>query len=128
MRGAEVLPSRRTGSRGTPIPTSVSGQTGTHSMPELRRLIRAPSRLCRPSQRTFSPRRQLLIPIRIQAFGERAGTLAGESRRPRDTPSLPFDRRGGFGGDIVNHAVDAPDLIDNAGRDAGQESVRNSGP
>src|SRR5437867_207741 len=78
--------------------------------------------------RTRSPRRQLLIPIRIQPFRERAGTLAGGFRRLRGTSSLPFDGGGGFGGDVVDDPIDAPHLVHDPGRDAGQKRVGESGP
>src|SRR5262249_29012584 len=37
---------------------------------------------------------------------------------------LPFDCAGGFGGDVVDHAVDAAHLVDDAGGGAPQDLVR----
>src|SRR5438132_11121354 len=39
-------------------------------------------------------------------------------------PLLPLDCAGGFGGDVVDDAVDAAHLVDEAGRGAPQELVR----
>ena len=39
-------------------------------------------------------------------------------------PSLPLDRAGGFGGDVVDDAVDAADFVDDAGRGAAVKIVR----
>src|SRR5207302_8234598 len=38
--------------------------------------------------------------------------------------SLPLDRAGGFGGDVVDDAVDAAHLVDDAGRGAAEDLVR----
>src|SRR5207302_2311281 len=38
--------------------------------------------------------------------------------------SLPLDRAGGFGGDVVDDAVDAADFVDDAGRGAAEKFVR----
>ena len=37
--------------------------------------------------------------------------------------SLPLDGAGGFRGDVVNNPVDAAHLVDDAGRDIGQERM-----
>src|SRR5437764_12352813 len=47
--------------------------------------------------------------------------------RLSDSPiqgSLPLDRAGGFGGDVVDDAVDAAHLVDDAGGGAAQNLVR----
>src|SRR5262245_11399300 len=46
------------------MPTSSSGQTGTHSTNRPRVEMRSRSRLCPPSKRTSSPSRQREIPTR----------------------------------------------------------------
>src|SRR5215813_2049225 len=40
---------------------------------------------------------------------------------PQPHPSLPLDRAGRLRGHVVDHAVDALDLVDDAGRDVGEE-------
>src|SRR5205814_7891790 len=42
-------------------------------------------------------------------------------------PSLPLDRAGGFGGDVVDNPVDAAHLVDDAGRGAAEDLVRKRG-
>ena len=67
----------RTLSRGTPIPTSTSGQTDTHSTSGPSSSTRNASRLCCPSKRTFAPSRQADTPSRIRGDGfSRAGCTA----------------------------------------------------
>ena len=56
----------RTLSRGTPIPTSTSGQTDTHSTSGPSSSTRNVSRLCCPSKRTFAPSRHAETPSRIR--------------------------------------------------------------
>ncbi len=41
---------------------------------------------------------------------------------------FPFDGAGGFGGDVVDDAVDAGDFVDDAAADAGEEVVGEAGP
>src|SRR6185437_13781094 len=41
---------------------------------------------------------------------------------------LPFDGRGGFGADVVHHAVDAAHLVDDAVGDGGQQVIGEVGP
>jgi predicted PurR-regulated permease PerM len=48
----------------------------------------------------------------------------GAVLRPRSMVSLPFDRSRRLGGDVVNNAVDTPDLVDDAVRDAPENVVR----
>ena len=43
-------------------------------------------------------------------------------------PSLPFDRCGRFGADIVDDAVDAGNFVDDTRRDSGEDVVRESAP
>src|SRR5512146_516048 len=72
-----------------------------------------------------------------RAAGERsARARAPAASRQRAAPEtdpaqaglLPFDRRGGLGGDIVGDAVDAAHLVDDPVRDASQQLVRQRGP
>ncbi len=42
--------------------------------------------------------------------------------------SLPFDGRGGLAGDVVDHAIDAADLVDDAARDGAENFVRQAAP
>src|SRR5689334_23378527 len=42
--------------------------------------------------------------------------------------SLPLDRRRRLAGDVVNHAVDASDLVDDAVADGRQDLVGQAGP
>jgi predicted PurR-regulated permease PerM len=44
--------------------------------------------------------------------------------RPKSIVSLPLDRGGRLGRDVVNDAVDAPDLVDDAARDSAEHVVR----
>src|SRR5262245_49741706 len=62
-----------------------------------------------------------MIPAKISLLMARPSATA--SRR-----SLPLDRAGRFGGDIVDDAVHAFDLVDDAGRDGGQDLVREPRP
>ena len=43
-------------------------------------------------------------------------------------PSLPLDRCGRFGADIVDDAVDAGNFVDDARRDSGEDVVRETAP
>ena len=43
--------------------------------------------------------------------------------KPAPIILLPLDRARGFGGNVIHHAVDATDFVDNSCADAGQEFV-----
>ena len=45
-----------------------------------------------------------------------------------DGKSLPLDGAGGLAGDVVDHAVDAADLVDDAAADALEHLVGQRGP
>src|SRR5262245_6639931 len=68
--------------------------------------------------------------------GSKAGapppTREREPRRARSLPlavrSLPLDRGGGLARDVVDDAVDAADLVDDAAADAPEEIGREDGP
>jgi len=47
------------------------------------------------------------------------------SRNP-EPPLLPLDRAGGFGGDVVNDAVDAAHLVDDARRGMAEAQIRSA--
>src|SRR5262249_47539617 len=61
-------------------------------------------------------------------------TVAKTSRLMTPSPPakrrrlLPFDRAGWLGRDVVDDAVHALDLVDDAGRDAGEHLVGKAGP
>ena len=46
----------------------------------------------------------------------------------RENPLLPLDRGGRLGGDVVNHAVHAADLVDDFVRHVGEEFVGQMHP
>src|SRR3954471_1207812 len=84
---------RRTLSRGTPIPTSTSGQTETHSTIAPSSSTRNVSRLCCPSKRTFAPSKQADTPSRIRGVGaSRAGFTEADLPHAETCAILPRAR------------------------------------
>ena len=78
--------------------------------------------------------------VRCSVFSGAKATVSGKAKRKTPIPTsalqiphsplriphsklLPFDRRGGFGADVVTDAVDARDLIDDPCRHLGQYIV-----
>ena len=76
---------------------------------------------------TITLRRELISP-----YLDKVDSLVAEFKKTattfRESSSLPLDRRGRLGADVVHDAVDPHDLIDDAARDARQHLVRKRVP